>query len=99
MFIKVFVVNSYRKTDADKEYRYLFFNKMTLAVKSSLYPFSSNGSLAKGLMITSEMAHALCELHEDLEKYVFFFIISFHYKEYSILTIHMLIRYPQLTEV
>ncbi|CAB4435653.1 unnamed protein product [Rhizophagus irregularis] len=33
------------RTDIDKEYRYLFFNKMTLAVKSSLYPFSSNGSL------------------------------------------------------
>ncbi|RIA84655.1 hypothetical protein C1645_783684 [Glomus cerebriforme] len=60
------------RTDVDKEYRYLFFNKMTLAVKSSLYPFSSNGSLtssSKGLTITSEMAHALCELHEDLEKY------------------------------
>src|SRR4051794_35672806 len=61
-----------RRTDADKEYRYLFFYKMTLAVKSSLYPFSSNGS-SKGLTITSDMAHALCELHEDLEKYVFFF--------------------------
>ncbi|GES75847.1 vacuolar fusion protein CCZ1 homolog [Rhizophagus clarus] len=60
------------RTDIDKEYRYLFFNKMTLAVKSSLYPFSSNGSLissSKGLTITSEMAHALCELHEDLERY------------------------------
>ncbi|CAI2193224.1 9100_t:CDS:2, partial [Funneliformis geosporum] len=60
------------KPDADKEYRYLFFNKMTLAVKSSLYPFSSNGILtssSKGLTITGEMAHALCELHEDLEKY------------------------------
>ncbi|PKY41435.1 hypothetical protein RhiirA4_539586 [Rhizophagus irregularis] len=60
------------RTDIDKEYRYLFFNKMTLAVKSSLYPFSSNGSLtssSRGLTITSEMAHALCELHEDLEKY------------------------------
>ncbi|CAG8553954.1 6820_t:CDS:10 [Funneliformis mosseae] len=60
------------KPDADKEYRYLFFNKMTLAVKSSLYPFSSNGILtssSRGLTITGEMAHALCELHEDLEKY------------------------------
>ncbi|CAG8788728.1 2732_t:CDS:2, partial [Racocetra persica] len=57
-------------SDTDKEYRYVFFNKLNLAIKSSLYPFTaSNGtSSSKGLTITSEMAHALCDLHEDLEK-------------------------------
>ncbi|CAG8724913.1 4820_t:CDS:10, partial [Gigaspora rosea] len=58
-------------SDTDKEYRYVFFNKLNLAIKSSLYPFNaSNGtSSSKGLTITGEMAHALYDLHEDLEKY------------------------------
>ncbi|CAG8709473.1 3724_t:CDS:2, partial [Racocetra fulgida] len=57
--------------EGNKEYRYVFFNKLNLAIKSSLYPFTaSNGtSSSKGLTITSEMAHALCDLHEDLEKH------------------------------
>ncbi|KAF0360612.1 vacuolar fusion protein ccz1-like [Gigaspora margarita] len=58
-------------SDTDKEYRYVFFNKLNLAIKSSLYPFNaSNGtSSSKGLTINGEMAHALYDLHEDLEKY------------------------------
>ncbi|RHZ67255.1 hypothetical protein Glove_302g22 [Diversispora epigaea] len=75
-------------TEIDKEYRYLLFNKITLAVKSSLYvnnityPSSSSSSNnnnnityndemspLKGLTITNEMAHSLCDLHEDLEKF------------------------------
>ncbi|CAG8785263.1 15439_t:CDS:10 [Gigaspora margarita] len=59
------------RSDTDKEYRYVFFNKLNLAIKSSLYPFNaSNGtSSSKGLTINGEMAHALYDLHEDLEKY------------------------------
>ncbi|CAG8638474.1 9133_t:CDS:2, partial [Acaulospora colombiana] len=56
-------------TDIDKEYRYLLFNKTSLAVKSSLYPINTPSTLSKGLTITSEMAHSLCDLYEDLEKY------------------------------
>ncbi|CAG8682148.1 8076_t:CDS:2, partial [Acaulospora morrowiae] len=56
-------------TDIDKEYRYLLFNKISLAIKSSLYPFTTPNIPPKGLTITSEMVHSLCDLHEDLEKY------------------------------
>ncbi|CAG8511653.1 11493_t:CDS:10 [Dentiscutata heterogama] len=64
-------LGAFIRSDTDKEYRYVFFNKLNLAIKSSLYPSTaSNGtSSSKGLTITSEMAHALCDLHEDLEKY------------------------------
>ncbi|CAG8493883.1 6887_t:CDS:10 [Ambispora leptoticha] len=64
------------KLEPDKEYRFLFYNKLTLAIKCSINSSASSNntsswtsSASKNLTISGEMAHALCDVYEDLEKY------------------------------
>ncbi|CAG8434854.1 12885_t:CDS:2 [Ambispora gerdemannii] len=63
------------KSEPDKEYRFLFYNKLTLAIKCSINSSASSNNILswtsapKNLAISGEMAHVLCDVYEDLEKY------------------------------
>ncbi|KAG9299505.1 hypothetical protein G9A89_020676 [Geosiphon pyriformis] len=61
------------KPDAHKEYRYLFYNKLTMAIKSSINSTSTNSfswpsTPPRVLTISNEMANVLCEVYEDFER-------------------------------